>query len=161
MKQEEREQLWAALEATGIKLCDKYDVDFDPIPGLIVACPHAEYFLHEAAHWLTLNLEHLDLRRLPKKLSSAVGERFAQLSKLSRESLEYDALYVEHLAGAELGMWLKGDRHVVVSAGAKASSRTLAYVHKEIGRRAYIDRQDDYNLKDAASALAAWFRRRE
>lgn len=155
---------WNECEKIAFKLYRRFSLDFD---DLIINKPEfarTEYFLHEAAHWLTL-----DTRRrpegLPEMLSDIVGDEIRIFSQLTRESLEFDALVVEHFAGATLDLWSLRDRRVVVRAGEQATALSRKVVSLEISKR--IQRMNQLGCKDdgvlsiLGYALADWFSTQE
>lgn len=155
-----RLKAWDTCEKIAFKLYRKYNIDFD---DTIVDKPQfarTEYFLHEAAHWLTL-----DTRRrpedLPIELSDVVGSEILVFSELTRESLEFDALVVEHIAGATLDLWSIRDRSVVTRAGEQATmlSRKIASLEltKRFQRLRQIGCADNGVLETLGYKLADWF----
>lgn len=159
-----RLRAWDTCEKIAFKLYRKFSLDFDDLITNKPEFARAEYFLHEAAHWLTL-----DTRRapedLPEKLSDVVGDEIRIFSQITRESLEFDALVVEHIAGATLDLWSFRDRRVVVRAGEQATALSRVVVSREIDKRIQRMKQmgcsDNGVLETLGYRLADWFSAQE
>ncbi len=153
-----RERHYEKLEATSARLVPKYGVAFDDdiYRG---ETPLTEYFLHEAAHWLTLDINNYkDFRKLPDQLSAVVGTEIDKFSNYVQDQLELDALYVEYIAGVHLELW--DNKKLVVDAGKNAlTSMSAARVTRALSERQNAFWPARINpLTDIGVLLADWFK---
>lgn len=155
-----RLKAWDTCEKIAVGLYNKYSLDFDELIVNRLEFARTEYFLHEAAHWLTL-----DTRRapadLPLHLSDEVSDAIRIFSGVTRESLEFDALVVEHIAGATLDLWSLRDRSVITRAGEQATALSRKTVSSELTKRfqrfAQLRTDDNVVLETLGYKLADWF----
>ncbi len=157
-----RERHYEKLESTAARLVPACGVAFDDdiYRG---ETPLTEYFLHEVAHWLTLDINNWkDFTKLPDRLSDVVGTEIDKFTEYVQRQLELDALYVEYIAGVHLEMW--DNKKLVVDAGSNSlTGMSLSSITRALNSRQYefcpgMPKQNQ--LTYVGVALSDWFKER-
>ncbi len=78
-----------------------------------------EFLFHEVAHWVTLGQ---DIKKIPRRLSHQIGERFKLIAPASANALEIDTSLVAYLVGWSLGYW-KDPSPIVTSCRRNLTGR--------------------------------------
>lgn len=150
---------WAVCEKIASRLYEKYSIDFDETVVNRPEYAYTEYFLHEAAHWLTLDTRR-NLLDMPTRLSITVGDEIGRFGQHTRDSLEFDALVVEQVAGEELGIWKINNRTDIVRAGTQATLLSRRVVAAELAKRFRSMEgilSENNVLENLGHGLAYWF----
>jgi len=145
------------LERRVLRLTRKYGVAQRDVLGAYTVRPlrQVEFLLHEVSHWLTLG--H-NIKKVPRRLSSRIGEQFQSIGDPSANALEIDASLVTYLAGWLLGLWtdpmpiVKSCRRNLKGIISLESNRDND-VLKEFVKR-WREHSNDYETK--AKTLARW-----
>ncbi len=142
-------------ETRVLELTRKHGVAQKNVMGAYTSRPsrQVEFLLHEVAHWTTLGHS---LKKLPRRLSKQIGDRFNNMSPTVANALEIDTSMVTYLAGRLLGYW--DDPGPIVSSCRRNLSGIISLGDDDVVYKAFVklwqEKRSLYEVR--AIELAHW-----